>query len=148
MSRQRDFRGSVIKNLKAFQLELFGRVLPEEALGGFVVQEIRMLDYPYFPSVRGEGLNPDTPVERVADLLEEVELVLVMSVFPGFGGQSFMPEVLPKVRWVREPQDGSDVQPGMGIRFLSLAEGSNEAISEYVARRDPIPGGRRRASRT
>jgi ABC-2 type transport system permease protein len=34
----------------------------ERNLGGFVVQEIRMLDYPYFPSLRGEGLNPDTPV--------------------------------------------------------------------------------------
>lgn len=34
----------------------------ERNLGGFAVQEIRMLDYPYFPSVRGEGLSPDTPV--------------------------------------------------------------------------------------
>lgn len=34
----------------------------ERNLGGFVVQEIRMLDYPYFPSVRGEGLNPNTPL--------------------------------------------------------------------------------------
>jgi ribulose-phosphate 3-epimerase len=50
----------------------------------------------------GIALNPDTPVERVADVLDAVDMVLVMSVFPGFGGQAFMPEVLPKVRWLRE----------------------------------------------
>jgi len=49
----------------------------------------------------GVALNPDTPVERVEPLLAEVDLVLVMSVFPGFGGQRFMPEVLPKVEWLR-----------------------------------------------
>jgi len=49
----------------------------------------------------GVAVNPDTPIERVADVLDAVDLVLVMSVFPGFGGQSFMPEVLPKVEWLR-----------------------------------------------
>lgn len=49
----------------------------------------------------GIALNPDTPVERIADVLDEVDLVLVMSVFPGFGGQRFHPEVLPKVEWLR-----------------------------------------------
>src|SRR6185436_6483455 len=49
----------------------------------------------------GIALNPDTPVERVAEVLDAVDLVLVMSVFPGFGGQRFMPEVLPKVVWLR-----------------------------------------------
>ncbi len=49
----------------------------------------------------GIAVNPDTPIEAVADVLDEVDLVLVMSVFPGFGGQSFMPEVLPKVEWLR-----------------------------------------------
>ncbi len=49
----------------------------------------------------GIALNPSTPIERVAEVLDEVDLVLVMSVFPGFGGQRFMPEVLPKVEWLR-----------------------------------------------
>ena len=49
----------------------------------------------------GVALNPATPVESVADVLDEVDLVLVMSVVPGFGGQSFMEEVLPKVEWLR-----------------------------------------------
>ena len=50
----------------------------------------------------GVSLNPDTAVERVMPFLDAVDLVLVMSVFPGFGGQKFMPEVLPKTRALRE----------------------------------------------
>jgi ribulose-phosphate 3-epimerase len=49
----------------------------------------------------GVALNPDTPVERVVPLLPLVDMVLVMSVFPGFGGQKFMPEVLAKVAALR-----------------------------------------------
>lgn len=45
----------------------------------------------------GIAFNPDIPAERVEPFLEEVDLVLAMTVFPGFGGQSFMPEVLPKI---------------------------------------------------
>ncbi len=41
--------------------------------------------------------NPDTPFEAVAPHLGDVDVVLLMTVFPGFGGQSFMPEVLPKI---------------------------------------------------
>jgi ribulose-phosphate 3-epimerase len=50
----------------------------------------------------GIALNPDTPVERVAGVLERVDMVLVMSVFPGFAGQSFIADVLTKTRWLRE----------------------------------------------
>lgn len=46
----------------------------------------------------GLAVNPATPVEKVLPYLEEVDMVLVMSVVPGFGGQSFMGEVLDKVR--------------------------------------------------
>jgi len=50
----------------------------------------------------GITLNPATPVERILPALEQVDVVLVMSVVPGFSGQAFMPEVLPKVREVRK----------------------------------------------
>jgi ribulose-phosphate 3-epimerase len=49
----------------------------------------------------GVSLNPDTPVERVVPLLPLVDMVLVMSVFPGFGGQSFLPGVLAKTAALR-----------------------------------------------
>lgn len=45
----------------------------------------------------GISLNPDTPAEAVFPFLGEVDLVLVMSVFPGFGGQKFIESVLPKI---------------------------------------------------
>lgn len=46
----------------------------------------------------GLAINPPTPVESVIPWLDEVDLVLIMSVMPGFGGQSFDPSVLPKVK--------------------------------------------------
>ena len=53
----------------------------------------------------GLALNPDTPFEAIAPHLAEVDLVLCMTVFPGFGGQSFMAEVLPKIAQVRAALD-------------------------------------------
>lgn len=50
----------------------------------------------------GMTINPYTPAEPLAPFLEAVDLVLVMSVVPGRSGQKFMPEVLPKVRWLRD----------------------------------------------
>jgi ribulose-phosphate 3-epimerase len=49
----------------------------------------------------GISLNPPTPVEKILPFLHQVDIILVMSVNPGFGGQSFMPEALPKIRKLR-----------------------------------------------
>lgn len=52
----------------------------------------------YYPSV-GISIKPNTPVSKIADeILREIDLVLVMSVEPGFGGQSFMPSAYDKIR--------------------------------------------------
>ena len=53
----------------------------------------------------GVALNPDTPFEAVEAFLGDVDLVLCMTVFPGFGGQSFMAEVVPKIAAVRSALD-------------------------------------------
>lgn len=50
----------------------------------------------------GLAANPDTPFEAIDPFLDRIDLVLCMTVFPGFGGQAFMPEVLPKIRRVHE----------------------------------------------
>ena len=50
----------------------------------------------------GITLNPATPVEKIFPALDSVDVVLVMSVVPGFSGQKFMPEVLPKAREVKK----------------------------------------------
>ena len=57
-------------------------------------------------------LNPDTPVEEVMQLLPDLDLVLVMSVVPGKGGQSFMPEVEGKVRAFRAAIDSQEEAGG------------------------------------
>jgi ribulose-phosphate 3-epimerase len=50
----------------------------------------------------GVSLNPGTPADAVFDVLEQVDMILVMSVWPGFGGQQFIGDVLPKIRAIRE----------------------------------------------
>ncbi|MDP4206274.1 MAG: ribulose-phosphate 3-epimerase, partial [Bacteroidota bacterium] len=50
----------------------------------------------------GVSLNPHTPVSSLEDILEEIDVVLLMSVNPGFGGQSFINQTLEKVRKLRE----------------------------------------------
>ena len=45
----------------------------------------------------GLAVNPDVPFERFEQFLDRIDLVLLMTVFPGFGGQAFMPEVVPKI---------------------------------------------------
>jgi ribulose-phosphate 3-epimerase len=50
----------------------------------------------------GVALNPATPPEAIAYVLDRVDLVCVMTVNPGFGGQSFIQPMVPKVRWLRE----------------------------------------------
>ena len=55
----------------------------------------------------GAVLNPDTPVEVIKDVLPLCDVVMLMSVFPGFGGQSFIPSVLDKVREIRAMIDAS-----------------------------------------
>jgi ribulose-phosphate 3-epimerase len=53
-------------------------------------------------ALAGLSVKPGTPLEPYLDLLREFDTLLVMTVEPGFGGQEFMPEVLPKVRLARE----------------------------------------------
>jgi len=76
----------------------------------------------------GLALNPATPVEKVLPYLQELDMVLIMSVIPGFGGQSFMLEVLDKVRIldrIRKEQDLKfiiQVDGGIGREQASLCK--------------------------
>ena len=55
----------------------------------------------------GVVINPDTPVEKIESVIEQCDMILVMSVFPGFGGQKFIPESLDKIRKLRDLIDKS-----------------------------------------
>lgn len=65
----------------------------------------------------GVALNPHTPVEVLTDVLEEVDLVLVMSVNPGFGGQSFIPRTLDKISRLHQ------MRLNRGLDFLIEVDG-------------------------
>jgi ribulose-phosphate 3-epimerase len=69
----------------------------------------------------GLSLRPATPFEAVAPFLEQIDLLLVMTVVPGFGGQPFMPEMMPKVRAAAAARER------MGLKFrLEVDGGINE----------------------
>jgi ribulose-phosphate 3-epimerase len=53
----------------------------------------------------GVALNPHTPVELLKDILQDIDMVLLMSVNPGFGGQSFIPHTINKIKRMREMID-------------------------------------------
>ena len=65
----------------------------------------------------GITLNPETPFDSILPFLGEVELVLVMTVRPGWGGQEFMPEQVSKIRRAREEFKGEYVAVDGGVNF-------------------------------
>ncbi|MFQ6048429.1 MAG: ribulose-phosphate 3-epimerase [Phycisphaerae bacterium] len=72
----------------------------------------------------GVSLNPGTPAEAVFDILPEVDMILVMSVWPGFGGQQFIADVLPKIRAIGarlKPEQRLQVDGGIGPGTAGLA---------------------------
>jgi len=95
----------------------------------------------------GISLNPGTPVEMVYPLLSMVDLVLVMSVNPGFGGQSFIPEVMEKVEalYRRRTLQNMDflIQIDGGVSVERAAElvrrGCDVLVAGSAVFSDPLP---------
>ncbi len=85
----------------------------------------------------GLALNPDTPFEAVEPYLDQVDLVLCMTVFPGFGGQSFIADVMPKVSQVRAAieTDGlaADVEVDGGIDPETARVAARAGANVFVA---------------
>ena len=84
----------------------------------------------------GIVLNPGTPVEAISSVLNMVELVLVMCVDPGFGGQKFIPAMLPKIQQVRKLIDEQDhdihLQVDGGIDINTLPEAVKAGADSFV----------------
>jgi ribulose-phosphate 3-epimerase len=85
----------------------------------------------------GLVLNPSTPLEQLHWTLEQLDMVLLMSVNPGFGGQSFIPHVLDKVRKVRGMIDetGKDIRLEIdgGVKVDNIGEISAAGADTFVA---------------
>ena len=85
----------------------------------------------------GVSLNPDSKIDLIKKLLDQIDLVLIMSVNPGFGGQKFMPEVLGKIRELKKIQAEKninfDIEIDGGINFdncqLAIEAGANILVS-------------------
>lgn len=89
----------------------------------------------------GLVLNPATPVNILENVLEKLDMVLLMSVNPGFGGQSFIPNTLVKIRKVREMLDEYERQSGRhialevdgGVKTDNIAEIAAAGADTFVA---------------
>ena len=85
----------------------------------------------------GVSLNPDTQIDAIKKYLENIDLVLVMSVFPGFGGQKFMPEAVKKIKSLNNIRENHkfnyDIEVDGGINFLNseivIDAGANILVS-------------------
>ncbi len=73
-----------------------------------VIQQIKMAG-----KQAGVALNPSTPAFMLEDILSLIDLVLIMTVNPGFGGQDFIPETLPKIVHIRQIQCDVEVDGGI-----------------------------------
>ncbi|CAI7926524.1 unnamed protein product [Closterium sp. NIES-53] len=84
----------------------------------------------------GVAIKPSTPVESVLPLLEgqeAVDVVLVMTVEPGFGGQAFMPDMMPKVQFLRSRFPELDIQVDGGLGPSTIAQAANAGANCIVA---------------
>ncbi|MBM7026326.1 ribulose-phosphate 3-epimerase, partial [Clavibacter zhangzhiyongii] len=93
----------------------------------------------------GIALKPGTPVDDYLDLLAEFDQVLVMTVEPGFGGQSFMPETMPKLRALRARlrDTGHDVwlQVDGGIDVETIGRAAEAGADTFVSGSGVFRGG-------
>ena len=85
----------------------------------------------------GVSLNPDTKIDVIKDVLNQIDLVLIMSVYPGFGGQKFMPEVIEKITNLKRIKDdlklNFDIEVDGGVNFdnnqMIIEAGANILVS-------------------
>ena len=85
----------------------------------------------------GVSLNPETKIEVIIEHLKKIDLVLIMSVNPGFGGQKFIPEVLDKIKELKKIQSEKnitfDIEIDGGINFdnckIAIEAGANILVS-------------------
>lgn len=83
------------------------------------------------------AINPETPVDKIMPYLDDIDMALVMSVHPGFGGQKFIPDVLDKVRiirsYYRDNNMDKDIEIDGGINFDNLPEVLEAGANVIVA---------------
>lgn len=93
----------------------------------------------------GVSINPGTPVSMIENVMDMVDLVLVMSVNPGFGGQKFIPSALPKIKEIRKMIDNEgrpiDLQVDGGINLETVESAIEAGANVLVAGTATFVGG-------
>ncbi|MBR1532383.1 MAG: ribulose-phosphate 3-epimerase [Eubacterium sp.] len=79
------------------------------------------------------AIKPDTPVDSVLPYLDKLDMVLVMTVEPGFGGQSFMERVLPKIQEIRRHRADIDIEVDGGVDFSTVSLAAQAGANVFVA---------------
>ncbi len=105
-----------------------GHFVPNITIGPPVIKALRS---------KGISLNPDTKIDIVEDYLDKVDLILIMSVYPGFGGQKFISDVLEKIKSLKNLKDKKklnfDIEVDGGINFSNFKSvidaGANVLVS-------------------
>ena len=95
-----------------------------------------LIDYIHSFGVKAAvAIKPATSEETIFPVLHKLDMVLVMSVVPGFGGQKFMPEVLDKVKNIRAHKDGKniDIQMDGGINAETARLAAKAGVNVFVA---------------
>ncbi|PAA71253.1 hypothetical protein BOX15_Mlig016569g1, partial [Macrostomum lignano] len=91
----------------------------------------------------GLGISPDTPVHLVFPFVETVDQILVMTVHPGFGGQSFMSDMMPKVKSLRDRYATLDIEVDGGVTPDNVSQcasaGANVLVSGTALIKSPDP---------
>ncbi|MEI6857847.1 ribulose-phosphate 3-epimerase [Psychrilyobacter sp.] len=81
----------------------------------------------------GVSLNPATPVENLKYVIDELDMVLLMSVNPGFGGQKFIPTTIEKIKEVRDLSPTVDIQIDGGITDITIKPCIEAGANVFVA---------------
>ncbi|MCD7872878.1 MAG: ribulose-phosphate 3-epimerase [Clostridiales bacterium] len=79
------------------------------------------------------AIKPATPAEAVYPYIDRLAMVLVMTVEPGFGGQSFMPDMMPKIKKIRNDFSDIDIQTDGGVNEKTIKECAKAGANVFVA---------------
>jgi ribulose-phosphate 3-epimerase len=94
----------------------------------------------------GVAINPGTPVSVLEPIIDDIDMALIMTVNPGWGGQSFIPSTMPKIQWIRERRPEMDIQVDGGIDPVTLPQvilaGANVfVVGSYLLRAPSLEEG-------
>jgi len=80
----------------------------------------------------GLGVNPKTPFKKIKPLIDKVDLVLVMTVEPGFQGQRFKTSMLKKIRQIRRAKPSIAIQVDGGVKLTNIAKAKQAGANSFV----------------